>query len=445
MKYLLFILILFLAQPPATLYVAPYGTEDAEGTPEEPTSLNAALAQGGNIWLLPGTYKGDFRIDVPDTSLRSVPGTRARIDGDVQVRGAGSTLENLELTYTGWQSRISAYPGSNPPDIAQKRLSIYAPGVRIRNNVIHDLANVGWWQTAIDSEMSGNLIFNNGWRGTDKGWGEGIYAQNGAGGDKLLHNNVIGPSYSMIGLQFYGSALTSLKRLHAEQNIFIGTRFLMGGGAPVDDIHVIGNMLWKSAIEVGYTNPLNGSAEIRDNYVGMGSILPHKLTELDMQNNTVINYGGLALMDLTKPLSYTYVIENNTYLSNRPNVLWDDTTLHNFSSWQALGRDINGEFAPLPTTPKIFVRSTAPHRGYVAVYNWAGVSTVDIDLPPLALTPGASYKLVNALNPTESLSFTAMPSVSLPMAGWTVATPIGAAEPLTTWSNQFAVFLVEPQ
>lgn len=416
--------LILLMQPTSMRYVAPDGA-GADCSQVAPCSLATALAAGGDIWLELGTYAGDIRIDTPNTTLR---GDGAILDGDVQVWAEDVTIDGLELTYTGWPSRVSAYPGSAPPDVEQKALSIYGKRARILNCYIHDLAGVGFWQTSTDSEMRGNLILNNGWRGTDRGHGPSIYAQNKGDGDKLIADNVIGPSYSMTGFEFYGSHLASLKRFHIERNVLNGVRFLHGGGTPVDDAHVISNLLWKSSIEVGYTNPLNGSAEIRDNYVGYGHILPHKLAALEMIGNTVINYGGLAVMDLTKTISSTYTIDSNTYLSNRSFVHWNDGTLQDFTTWQASGYDVHGAFGPLPVQPRVFARDT-----YVAIYNWNNAATLPA---PIA------GRYTNALNPAESITLAA--GAALPMTGWTVATPIGANAPLVGWDRQFTVFMVSP-
>jgi hypothetical protein len=438
-------LLLFQGGGSAPLYVAPYGTATALGTPDDPRSLPAALTLGSDVWLLPGTYTGDLTINAPAT-VRSVPGTRAKIDGAITVNADDVTLQDLEITYTGWTTRTSAHAGSNPPDVNQKWLNVFGKRARILNNVIHDLAGVGWWKTATDSELIGNLIYNNGWRGTDRGHGPGVYSQNNPDGDKLARYNVLGPNYSMTGFEFYGSSIAPLQHYHIEQNVMIGTRFLLGGGQPVVDAHVLGNLLWKSSIEVGYLNPLNGDAEIRDNYVGLGRITPRTLTSLVMTGNTAINSGGVDLMDLRMPTQpYSYTIDANTYLSNRTLVFWNSGILQDFPQWQASGYDAAGTLGGLPTQAKVFVQPTRPHHGYVAVYNWGNAQAVPVDLSALSLTPGASYKLVNSLNTGEVLPFVASSSpVSLLTASWSVAAPIGAAAPLVPWSSSFLSFLVEP-
>lgn len=408
------------------LYAAPDGTGD--GTPDNPMSLEMALVIGGMVNLLPGRYSGDIRIDTPSTTLRSVPGARAILDGDVQVWGDGCVLDGLEITYTGWPTRISAQSGSAPTDIPQKYLSVYGPRTRVLNCIIHDLAGCGWWKTAIDSEFAGCLISNNGWQGTDRGHGPGIYAQNDTG-SKLCRDNIILPSYSFTGFQFYGTEATALLHFHIERNTIVRTRFLVGSSStPIDDIHAIDNLLWRRDIEIGYTNALNGSAEIRGNYIGLGHILPHALTSLDMQDNTVINAGGLAVLDLQPPNApHAYQIDGNSYLSNRTLIFWNGANVTDFAGWRAAGYDSGGTFGPLPTEPAIFVNGNI-----VTVFNWSNQASVPAPL---------SGRYTNAMNVSEQIDLEA--GEPLPMASWTVATPIGADAPLVEWDSRFGVFLVE--
>jgi len=74
------------------------------------------------------------------------------------------------------------------------------------------------------------------------------------------------------------------------------------------------------------------------------------------------------------------------------------------------------------------------YGGLVVVFNQAGASSVTA---PIAGT----YR--NCLNPTETITLAA--GGSLPMTGWTVATPIGAAAPLVASTfPTFGCFLVIP-
>ena len=59
--------------------------------------------------------------------------------------------------------------------------------------------------------------------------------------------------------------------------------------------------------------------------------------------------------------------------------------------------------------------------------------------------PAGNYRLVNAANPVEALTFAEGTPLAVPMtSGWSIATPHGAAAPLMTWDSKFGVFYVEP-
>lgn len=383
-----------------------------------------ALLAGGDLWLMPGVYVGNWVLNRPAT-LR---GTHATLDGAITINADDVMIDGLEITYTGWPSRISAEPGNDPQDLPIKWLNIFGRGARIRNCHIHDLAGVGWWKDATDSEISGCLIYNNGWQGPDRGHGPAIYAQNTSAGDKLVKDCVICPSYSFTGFQFFGTQTAPLERFHIEGNVLVGTRFILGGGQPVNDARVIGNLLWQSNMQVGYTSPLNGSATIKDNTIALASLAPHALTELAMSGNTVINRDGIELMNLTTPNApHRYVIDGNTYHSNRTDVLWNDGELQAFLAWQAAGYDTNGSFAGMPTEPMIFVGN-----GNVTIFNWGNAASIPA---PIAGT------YTNAQNPAESVVLGA--GDPLPMNGWTVAAPIAGDGPLTAFDPRFAVFLVQ--
>ena len=70
---------------------APYGNGSI-CSDDTPCNLSTALALGGEVQLLPGTYHNDITISIANTLLRSVPGIRAKIDGGLTVSGANVPL-----------------------------------------------------------------------------------------------------------------------------------------------------------------------------------------------------------------------------------------------------------------------------------------------------------------------------------------------------------------
>jgi hypothetical protein len=467
--------ILILLQPGQSpvLYVAPYGTAIAAGDSDSPRTLASVLCSGcvpagSTVFLLPGRYVGPFVSNVSGSAtspitIRSVPGTRARLDGKLDINGEWTTWRDLELTYTGWTTRTSAYAGSPVLDIPNTDLYIIGPGTRIERSVIHDISDVGWWQPSINSAFVDTLIYSIGWWGPDRGHGHGLYTQNHPGGGKLIQNVISSGNYSTCG-KIYG-VIANLKDYTVDGLTCapsLDARFLVGGEqGTADNILIKNSLFFGTQLSVGnrHPNPLTptGAITMTDNVIAYPTGLPFVSTywkQVNFTNNLVVggNASDPANRFLIKTVSMrpAWQFAGNTYHSIAPWTLFanaEGQAYYTFPQWQAAGRDAGSSItSTLPVTNTINIRATSPHHGTVTVLNWLGSASVALDLSSMALTPGASYKLVNAQNPGESLPFVASSTpVSLPTAPWTVATPIGATQPLVAFDSKFLVFLVEPQ
>jgi hypothetical protein len=454
---------------PAAYYVAPYGTATAAGDSDSPRTLASTLctgcvAAGSTVWLMPGTYTGPFVANVSGTqsqpiTIRSVPGTRARLDGKLDINGEWTTWRDLELTYTGWTTRTSQYAGAAPPDMVRSDLHIVGRGTRIERTHIHDIMDVGWWSTAVDGAFVDNVIYLIGHKGTDRGHGHGIYTQNRAYGAKEIRNVISSGNYSTCG-KIYG-VTAELKHYTVDGLICAPSsdpRFLVGGETgTADDILIKNSLFYGTQLSIGNRAPITptGAISITDSTIAYPTGLPFVATywkDITFAHNQVI--GGAAsdpgqrFLIRTVSQRPAWVFANNFYRYNAAGTrafTQSGVADYTWGQWQGLGFDQNSAIAyTLPNTNTITVRSTGPHHGTVTVLNWTHAPTVTLDLSSLTLTPGATYRLVNAQNPAEALSFVAGPPVSLPMSGWTAATPIGASAPVVPWSNQFGVFVVEP-
>ena len=125
--------------------------------------------------------------------------------------------------------RQSAQTGSNPDDIVRgDGFQIYQdfnprPGLKFINLVVHDLRQgFSFWQEAVDGEISGCLVYYNGWTASDRGHGHGIYMQNQTG-TKTIEGNVIFSGFGL-GIQAYGSETAHL------DNFLIQGNTLFNGG-----------------------------------------------------------------------------------------------------------------------------------------------------------------------------------------------------------------------
>ena len=171
----------------AGYYASPSGSSWADGSKEHPWDLTTAL-NGGNgkvqagdtVWMLGGTYTGDFRTALSGAPgrlvvIRQLPGARATIDGTLRADGT-------DIAFWGFEVMRSAPSGRLP--------AVESRGARQKfiNLVIHDAAQQGitFWDEAVDAELYGNIVYNN---GTHENLDHGTYVHN-MSGTKLIQDNV---------------------------------------------------------------------------------------------------------------------------------------------------------------------------------------------------------------------------------------------------------------
>src|SRR6185503_3353777 len=104
-----------------------------------------------------------------------------------------------------------------------------AVGSRFINLVVHDTALAfAIWKEAVNAEVYGSVIYNNGWDMADRGHGHAIYSQN-AEGTKRLNDNIAFQQYGE-GIHIYGSEIAPLNRFHVKGNILFSNGVLSRGG-----------------------------------------------------------------------------------------------------------------------------------------------------------------------------------------------------------------------
>src|SRR5512140_1859312 len=185
----------FFASSSGTTSTAP-GT----GTITNAWDLQTALAQpaavhpGDTIWLRGGKYTGNFTSYLTGTAsqpivVRQYPGERATLDGNVNPSQSGSTAPVLAHSsggytwYWGFEVtnsspvRTDTYPCTN---CRGDGFWLAAPGLKVIDSVVHDTGQgISNWAPATNAEVYGNLVYYNGWWGSDgMGHGHGMYAQN---------------------------------------------------------------------------------------------------------------------------------------------------------------------------------------------------------------------------------------------------------------------------
>ena len=131
------------------------------------------------------------------------------------------------------------------------------------------------------------------------------------------------------------------------------------------------------------------------------------------------------------------LIDGNTYYfypadCSRAQFNAPEGTPKTVSEWRAMGFDASSVFSPCGTRPtgaRVSVRPNAydANRAHIIINNFAGSSTVAVDLSSV-LTSGDSFEIRNAQDyfgtPIVSGTY-AGGSITIPMAGLTVARPVG--------------------
>ena len=418
------------------------------------------MKPGSTIWLRGGTYgNGGTTIfnsklvgepDKPIT-IRAYPGERPIIDGSLMVYREWTVFWGLEV-FSSDPNRISTIEGSHPQDISRTvGINVLAPNTKFINNIVHDQGEgFGFWKEAINSELYGNIVYNNGWQGPDRGHGYSIYAQNQEG-TKLISDNITFNNFGEYGVHVYGESIDLLGFLF-EGNVNFNGKFLIGGLQPAGDITLVDNYFYRGQVQFGYRNQNNRDITLKNNY--FGSQASDTLTikwwqDLDVSGNRIWN-------DTTKNVSFlypdtpgSYLWDNNGYYAPGNDAFVLDNAPLSLDQWKnTTGFDQNSSFTTgSPSGVDVFIRPNKyeANRANIIIYNWDEKGSVSVDISNLGLRNGQKYVLHNTqnyLNETIEGTYDGKP-IDIPMTGWSIVKPIGWNEPLQPSTfPQFGVFLL---
>ncbi len=472
-----------------TIYVAPDGKTANSGDEASPLDLASALKPqrippGSTVLLRGGTYVGPFRSDLRGTepspiTMRSAPGENAVItsyesrgDGGVlNVFGAWATYRDFEVTAA---SRDRLY-GTK---FRLMGLNILAPHTRFINLVIHDAGHgIGFWKEAVDSELYGNIIFNNGTENSesDMRHGHAIYTQN-TEGEKVIRDNVMFDQFGwgihaypapggVTGFRIEGNvSFDNGLASHARQHY---PNIMVSGHQPfkTDRVHVQNNYSYyrQGQTEAGKFSDANlclgcsdaesnGDADVTGNYFVNGSpvMLANGWQHLTISGNTVV--GDRRLISLNGSARESYTIDHNTYFSaaGAP-FAWNGKELDP-QAWLAATHDSNSSFhTGTPTGTAVFVRPNQyePGRAHIIVFNWDHAPSVQADVRGV-LHAGNHYRIFNVQDlggrPVAEGTWSQGP-ISLPFGSSRVMLPMGEEKKLSpmdlSTDPEFGVFLLE--
>ena len=411
------------------------------------------------VYSISGNTLGVWRGWSGSNPVAHLSGAAVFFTGNIFViNGQDAIYQNLIVTDS---NPVRAEPRG--AKVHGTGVSILGPRVKVVNSVIHDTGQgIGFWVPAIDSEIYGNLIFNNGYHNSDlavgqDNWinGHGIYMQNDQG-VKTVSDNIIFNQFGL-GMHAY-STNSTLNNFLIKGNIHFNDRFLVGGLTPLTNTTLEENYFYNGPLAVGYSNADNSGIMIKNNYLpdGLSLQLSKNVT---VTGNTIWNNNGA---DVSIRFSGTdnkigdYTFSNNTYyqptasypynqfsISLAPpgytkDYYWFNSSNNGYgyngpnTSWQeTLGYDRDSTLISTAMPSETFIRSNKydKNRAHVIVYNWNSSNNVTVNLTGSGFNPGDTFDLRNAqnyLNELITLTSNSNNAITIPMTNWTIAEPIGS-------------------
>ena len=496
------------APPPTTSgnswYVTTSGSSSGNGSMSSPWDIQTALSgpasvkPGDTIWIRGGRYGGGASSSVISSRLvgtatapiivRAWPGERATIDAWLHVGCCDGANNPAYGSYTWfWGLEFASYNTdrtsgtSGPPEWARMAnhaaTDAWGDGTKYINCIFHDTSGgVSVWVPK-NAEVYGNIIYNVGGYGTDRGHGHHLYLQNNAPSVMNVSDNIAFNNFDE-GVQAYGSSDAAVQNIHFYGNAIFNSgllygnlvdNFTIGGGATGPDgiildsnytYHTPSRNLGRNELGFLWT-PTAGTAVLTNNYFVGGSeaIDIERWHNLTFQNNTMYTASGqqswLIYTSDEHPASYNDA--NNRYYG--VNQFWvfpncgswpcPSQQTVNFSQWQAMGLDQGSTLAPgAPTGIWTFVRPNQyePGRANIVIYDWDLAPFVTVDLSKSGIKVGDQYQIRDAQNwyhgAVVSGTYDGSP-VTIPMSGLTVAQPVGSVPyPPSHTAPQFGVFVL---
>jgi hypothetical protein len=422
--------------------------------------------------------------------VRAYPKERAIIDAWLMVGCCDGSPNPASGSYTWfWGLEFASYNTnrssgtSGPPEWAfqynHQAVDVWGAGTKFINCIVHDTAGgLSVWNAA-GTELSGNIVFNIGGYGTDRGHGHSFYLQNAAPSILSVHDNIAFNNFDM-GMQAYASSDSPVQNIQLRGNTVFNSGILygqlvdnltLGGGAGGPSGMVVDSNYFYDTptLDQGYAEmgflwtPRANDAVVTNNYFigGKQAIDLERWDRLTFRNNTIYAANGeetmLILRDDQTTANYDHGA-NTYYGSGKFQIYtgcdyWPCTTSPistNFSNWMLLtGLDSGSSYTPgAPGGTWISIRPNTfePGRANVTIYNWGLKPAVDVDLSNAGIKVGDQYQIRDAENwfngPIATGTYTGAP-VTVPMTNLTVVQPFGTVPyPPSHTAPQFGVFVV---
>jgi len=351
------------------IFVSVNGKSSASGRENDPLDLATALSSsspampGDTIWIEEGIYSGSFVSRIEGTSLNPIkvkpkPGERVVIDNSLG-ESSGLSIQGKWSEYYGLEV-LSRQLDRDTPENAYEDIEFKITGgvtvggggggsnTKVINFIVHDNVGGGFssWSDAPNSELYGNIIYNNGWTAPGRGHGHAIYAQNKIGYKKLTNNTIFFGFGTGIHVYTEGG---QIEGFDVEDNVWFMTgasdprtsqrkdNCLIGGFQPVKNLTLKNNLgfsLNGRGTRIGYGGDVIGqSAIVSGNYLSENFWVAGNWDMLDVSNTTVFrgitgssqtqitDLGGNEFLSSPPSFGKKIVVTANLYDTQRAKVV----------------------------------------------------------------------------------------------------------------------------
>lgn len=419
------------------------------------------LPCGSTLWVKAGTYTPNLNV-YNDTALfkitqscttgngisyKSIPGNIVVFDAATACASAsGYALMIVTGNYTvidggflGWEftnsdtsCKVIPQCGSNPYPNPVRSFLIQADYVSVRNVRLNDNSE-GFTDNTANSdatELTGNIVTNNGWNAPDREHGHGGYTHNDNGIQKVIRHSVYARNYEY-QTKLYSQTGAPVGNYAVSDSVFLGGRagfgannglgFLVQGSSPdnitFDRIFVYGN-----TFEFNQDNYLASGFSLTNSYIDGGYRLMRTIN--GVASNNVFSRAGTptgsaeyssilfnGVTSDTMPEAWSNM-NNNTYFRARTGgndfyqgVTGGTLTVYSFTGWQGLGVDGSSTYSstvypavgtsPSASSPQAATVMAHPLKtgtGLVSIINYRQDATVNANVSTI-LSTGDPYEV----------------------------------------------------
>lgn len=380
----------------------PWNITNALKDNTNPSNENHDVQPGDTIYLREGIYRGHdtyFITNLHGTEenpITVMPYNKERVIIDAGINADYSyysTYRDFEITrdyvYNTNNSRVYI---NGSPIITMNGVYMRGTGIKAINNIMHNLPSSGIYmhpnEEGNGTVVYGNIMYNNGWDGEDRGHNYGMYLKNQYYNPILISNNIVFNNLGGYGIHAYDEGygdMRGVRDFDFENNVVFKNQFLIGAGV-VDKIIVQGNIIGEgcSLMRIGYESENNTNAIFRNNVL-RSPLLLGSWDNLTSGNNTIV---GTTEVFLNYYDNFSeFVINNNSYydVSDAPHVHGHDGTklTNSFAEWQGYGYDVDGTYSSSNITG-VYTYVTEnvydPDRFDIVVLNEDDLNSTDINM-----------------------------------------------------------------